>query len=73
MIWGAGSFPDGYQGAEVVVYGHWDNAALDADGWPTPMIVGNTIGIDTISHGVLTGMRLPDRRVFQSARYDSYV
>jgi serine/threonine protein phosphatase 1 len=73
LLWGAGSFPDGYQGAEVVVYGHWDNAALDRDGWPTPMIVGNTIGIDTISHGVLTGMRLPDRRVFQSARYDSYV
>jgi len=69
LIWGAGSFPNGYEGTEPVVYGHWDNAVLTA-GWPTPAIVGRTIGIDTISHGVLTALRLPDRRVFQSARYE---
>ncbi len=34
------------------------------------MIVGRTIGVDTISHGVLTAVRLPDHRIFQSARYD---
>ena len=62
--------PKGYDGAEVVVYGHRNNAALDADGWPAPMIVGRTIEVDTISHGVLTAVRLPDRRVFQSARYE---
>jgi serine/threonine protein phosphatase 1 len=69
LVWGAGSFPNGYEGAEVVVYGHRNNAALNADGWPAPMIVGRTIGVDTISHGVLTAVRLPDQRVFQSARY----
>jgi len=68
LIWGAGGFPEAYDGAETVVYGHRNNAALDADGWPSPAIVGRTIGIDTISHGVLTAMRLPDGRVFQSGR-----
>lgn len=68
LIWGGGTFPDGYNGADIVVYGHRNNATLDADGWPGPTIVGQTIGIDTISHGVLTAIRLPDRRLFQSAR-----
>jgi hypothetical protein len=51
------------------VYGHWNNADVGADGWPRPMVIGNTVGIDTISHGVLTAIRMPDRRVFQSGRY----
>jgi hypothetical protein len=42
---------------------------LDDDGWPAPRIVGNTIGIDTISHGVLTAIRMPERRIFQSTRH----
>jgi hypothetical protein len=42
---------------------------LDAQGWPHPRIAGATIGLDTISHGVLTAVRLEDRRVFQSRRY----
>jgi serine/threonine protein phosphatase 1 len=33
LIWGAGSFPDGYEGTEVVVYGHQNNATLNAKGW----------------------------------------
>lgn len=69
MIWGAGDFPRGYQGVEIVVYGHRNNAVLNADGWPAPRIAGRTIGVDTISHGVLTAIRLPDQRVFQSARF----
>jgi hypothetical protein len=32
-------------------------------------VQGRTIGIDTISHGVLTAIRLPDERVYQSGRY----
>lgn len=68
LIWGAGDFPDGYTGAEIVVYGHRDNAVVNADRWPAPRIAGRTIGVDTISHGVLTAIRLPDQRVFQSAR-----
>jgi serine/threonine protein phosphatase 1 len=69
LIWGGGTFPEGYNGADVVVYGHHNNATLDDAGWPWPTIIGQTIGIDTISHGVLTAFRLPDRRLFQSARY----
>lgn len=70
LIWGAGNFPNGYEGDELVVYGHRNNAALTANGWPEPALVGRTIGIDTISHGVLTAVRLPDQRVFQSARHE---
>jgi serine/threonine protein phosphatase 1 len=69
LIWGAGGFPETYDDAEVVVYGHRNNADLDSSGWPRPRIIGQTIGIDTISHGVLTAIRLPDRQIFQSARH----
>lgn len=69
LIWGHGSFPAAYHGTLPVVYGHWNNAVMDAGGWPAPRIVGKTIGIDTIKHGVLTAVRLPDRRIFQSARH----
>ena len=68
LIWGAGGFPRRSDGPETIVYGHRNNAVVNADGWPSPRVVGRTIGIDTISHGVLTAMRLPDGRVFQSAR-----
>ena len=73
LIWGASGFPKQYRGDQVVVYGHWNNATLDASGWPSPLILGNTIGIDTIAFGVLTAIRLPDRRVFQSPLYQSAV
>jgi serine/threonine protein phosphatase 1 len=68
LIWGAGDFPNGYEGAVPVVYGHRNNAVLTGDNWPVPMIVDGTFGIDSISHGVLTAMRFPDRRIYQSAR-----
>jgi serine/threonine protein phosphatase 1 len=69
VIWGGEGFPDQYEGPETVVYGHRNNADVSGDGWPKPRIVGRTVGLDTISHGVLTAMRFPDRRVFQSARH----
>ena len=69
LLWGAVGFPDGYQGTETIVYGHWNNADMDQRGWPAPRIVGSTIGLDTISHGVLTAVRLPDRLVIQSERH----
>jgi diadenosine tetraphosphatase ApaH/serine/threonine PP2A family protein phosphatase len=69
LVWGHASFPDAYRGAQTVVYGHWNNAVVDEQGWPTPRIVGNTIGIDTISHGVLTAIRMPDRTIIQSSRH----
>ena len=69
LLWGVVGFPDRYQGTETLVYGHWNNADMDPTGWPTPRIVGSTIGLDTISHGVLTAVRLPDRLVIQSERH----
>jgi len=71
LIWGAGTFPYQYDGDDLILYGHHNNAVVNADGWPTPKIVDRTIGIDTISHGVLTAIRLPDRQVFQSARCET--
>ena len=71
LIWGHEDFPARYKDETVVAYGHWDNAEVDANGWPAPRTLGRTIGIDTISHGVLTAIRLPDQRVFQSQRYKS--
>jgi hypothetical protein len=69
LIWGGPGFPDSYDGDDRVVYGHWDNAVTEADGWPKPCVGRRTIGIDTISHGVLTALRLPDVRLFQSRRH----
>jgi hypothetical protein len=69
-MWGTDGFPEDYRGRDLVAYGHRNNAELDGDGWPRPRIIGSTIGLDTIAHGVLTAMRLSDRRLFQSARHD---
>jgi len=70
LIWGPEGFPDGYIGREAIVYGHWDNATEDENGWPQPCIKENhTFGIDTISKGVLTAIRLPDGKIFQSKRF----
>jgi len=69
LVWGHAAFPAEYCADPALVYGHWNNADLDADEWPRPRIVGNTIGIDTVSHGVLTAIRMPGRKVFQSRRH----
>lgn len=70
LIWGSARFLRSYDGPDVVVYGHWNNAVLDANGWPQPAFGPASIGLDTISHGVLSAVRLPDRRVFQSDRFE---
>jgi serine/threonine protein phosphatase 1 len=69
FIWGHDAFPAEYRGVRPVVYGHCDNADIDPHGWPRPRLNDHAIGIDTISHGVLTAIRLTDRRVFQSGRH----
>jgi len=69
FVWGTDDFLDAYDGNEIVVYGHWGNAVVDAAGWPRPCIGNRTIGIDTIKHGILTALRLPDDRIFQSRRH----
>ena len=68
LLMGTSGFPRGYSGPSPVVYGHHNNADV-RDGWPHPRVTQWTIGIDTISHGVLTAVRLPERAVLQSARY----
>ncbi len=66
-VWGPLGFPENYEGKVPVVYGHRDNGVVDAAGSVRPCVGKNrTYGIDTISHGVLTAMRFPDKRVFQS-------
>jgi hypothetical protein len=69
LVWGVDDFLTDYRGREIVVYGHLDNAVVDATGWPTPRVGHRTIGIDTISHGVLTAVGLPRREIVQSRRH----
>jgi serine/threonine protein phosphatase 1 len=68
LLWGCEDFPSGYHGEDMIVYGHSNNAAINEAGWPEPNEMNHTIGIDTISFGVLTAVRLPHRKVFQSSR-----
>lgn len=70
LLMGTFDFVDGYRGPPLVVYGHRNNASL-RDGWPHPKAATWTIGLDTISHGVLTAVRLPERTFMQSARYSA--
>jgi serine/threonine protein phosphatase 1 len=70
--WDMLGFPDEYRGEISVVYGHWGNSVEDENGWPLPCIRANrTFGIDTIAKGVLTAMRFPDHKIFQSERCDT--
>ena len=66
LVWGHHQFPADYRGDQLVVYGHRNCPDLGEDGWPKLRIDGRTVGIDTISHGVLTALRLPDRHVIRS-------
>jgi serine/threonine protein phosphatase 1 len=69
-VWGPSGFPEEYSGEDAVVYGHRHNAVVNDDGSIQPCIGSNkTYGIDTISHGVLTALRLPDGKIFQSAKH----
>jgi serine/threonine protein phosphatase 1 len=72
LRWGGDGFPQAYRGSKVVVYGHWNNSILES-GWPRPRMLESSIGIDTIAFGVLTAVRMPDRAIFQSARYETPV
>lgn len=69
LVWGTADFLESYDGEETVVYGHWNDAVVDPSGWPHPRVGRRTIGIDTIAHGVLTGLRLPGGGILQSARH----
>jgi len=71
LLWGTDAFPGAYDGSDLVVYGHRDDAVLDDRGWPQPRFSDSTIGVDSISHGVLTAIALPGRRILQSARHET--
>lgn len=66
VVWGPDGFPELYRGRELVVYGHRGDTPLAEDGRPMPRVRHNTIGLDSSGYGVLTAVRLPDRRVFQA-------
>jgi serine/threonine protein phosphatase 1 len=67
FVWGPYGFPEDYKGAAPVVYGHRHNAIVEEEGAVHPCIGSNqTYGIDSIENGVLTAMRFPDKRIFQS-------
>jgi serine/threonine protein phosphatase 1 len=71
LTWGVNEFPEKYRGADSIVYGHWNNIVYGEGGWPMADIRENrTFGLDTISSGVLTAMRFPDLKVFQSDRFE---
>ncbi len=60
-LWGANGFLESdYDWGKPVVFGHWQ--------LPAPLIQPNEIGIDTGAYrtGILTAIRLPDCRVFQT-------
>jgi serine/threonine protein phosphatase 1 len=64
--WDGGRFPEAYAGERTVLYGHRNNPDVDTNGWPWPRRIGRTIGLDTSHHGIVTALRLPDERLFQS-------
>ena len=70
LVWGSDDFPDDYTGSDSILYGHANKPVIDKDRWPHPRISGRTYGLDTISTGVLTAVRLPDGSVFQSKQYE---
>jgi len=70
FIWGTAGFPEEYSGQQRVVYGHRNDAKEDENGWPQPRVMHDrTYGIDSILTGVLTAMRFPDGKIYQSARH----
>ena len=71
LVWGTARFQAEYGGLAWLVYGHWHNTTLDDSGRCMPAVIGRTIGIDTIEHGVLTAVRFPDLSVFQNGRSEA--
>jgi calcineurin-like phosphoesterase family protein len=66
--WDDTRFPEAYTGEATVFYGHRNNAEVDANGWPRPRRIGKTIGLDSSRYGVITALRVPDERLFQSRK-----
>jgi serine/threonine protein phosphatase 1 len=73
VVWGNPSFPSGYSAVVPVVYGHWHKTVPGPNGWPIPHVEGNTICLDTSEYGVVTAIRMPERRVIQSNEFETQV
>lgn len=73
LVWGTGDFQHRYTGEPPLVYGHWSNARSFADGRAEPIVIGHTIGIDSIKRGTLTALKMPDGLVLQSNGARSWV
>jgi serine/threonine protein phosphatase 1 len=71
LVWGTDEPPRAHPGPEIVVYGHWGDAIVASNGWPAPRFGPHSVGIDTIAHGVLTAIRLPEATVLQSSYFES--
>jgi serine/threonine protein phosphatase 1 len=69
LRWGYSEFPDDYKGKDTIVYGHNSDKASLNHGIPVPAEKNNTICIDTVKHGVLTGISMPSRELIQSNKY----
>ena len=65
LVWGDHSDFSLYSG-KTVVYGHWNNTQSDDNGRRIPTRSGDTIGIDSIAHGVLTALHLPTQTILQA-------
>jgi serine/threonine protein phosphatase 1 len=62
-MWGAQGFLESdYNWGKLVVFGHWK--------FTEPLLRPNKIGVDTgaYKYGILTAVRLPDRKIFQAQR-----
>jgi len=66
LLWGTHDFQMAYEGPDTLIYGHWSNGALGESERIEPVVIGRTVGIDTLRAGALTALRLPDGAVFQS-------
>ncbi len=66
VVWGNESFPECYDGAKTVVYGHFSKRARLAGGVVVPLLKNNTICLDTSKHNVVSAVMLPQRRLLQS-------
>jgi calcineurin-like phosphoesterase family protein len=70
LVWGSTTFPEDYEGPDLLVYGHRCDGLVDERGRAAPRVGphGRTYGIDTVAVGVLTCLRFPDLAVFQASR-----
>jgi serine/threonine protein phosphatase 1 len=73
LVWGTSDFQHRYTGEPPLVYGHWSNARSCPDGRAEPLVIGRTIGIDSITRGTLTALKMPDGLVLQSNAVRSWV